>query len=181
MNTEELTKTLLATTYTKAQSLRRLRLIQDFLNFWVFTPHDQAESTQKISEFIANETNITPADQQWALQFFTDFVPRIGNLSDQLHRNQVLSTLQQAEENLAKTEILKLYIPFDMPGDQILRLGQWVKTNISPLVLMELHFNGELLAGCAMSWKGVYRDYSLGGQIAQNRAEILQSLTSFKR
>lgn len=181
MNTEELTKTLLATTYTKAQSLRRLRLIQDFLNYWVFTPHDQNEANQKITEFITNETNITPADQQWAIQFFTDFVARVGDLSDQMHRTQILSTLEAAQNNIAKTEILKLYIPFDMPGDQLLRLGQWVKTNISPLVLMEIHYNGALLAGCAMSWKGVYRDYSLGGKVAQNRAEIIQSLTTFKR
>jgi|GEM_PF-1730495 len=69
--------------------------------------------------------------------------------------------LEKLHQQISSFSVFQLTIAFD-PNDSTLDvLSLWVKTNISPLTVLDVVCNPHILGGAIISYKGIYKDFSL--------------------
>ena len=152
--------TLIANSYTKPQVIKRLSLLHDFLNFWLFG------SQQNLEEALTQFQQKNP-DSQLTSAFDSTFL-------NQFNRANVTERLKELSDRLNQFKVLTISLPVDFPEDQINQIGQYLRTNFKTQLLIEIKIDPMLIAGVGLSWSGSYRDYSLKAKIAQNRNAILE-------
>lgn len=167
---------LLSKTYTKNQALATLRLIREFLNYLFFDLQLSSEPSGRIDQFLKSQ-NLDPLASQEAKilsqlgdDFYKTFSPK--NLTTQF---------KMMEDALSSIQEVIVHLPFEMPEEEVERLGEWFKKNLGEESLFNLNLDPSLIGGAALSYKGVYRDYSLKQKIAENKVKIIQMLVSFKQ
>lgn len=151
-------KIFLANNYSLSQARKRLLVLRAFLSKRFFNSLDN--------------TNISEQDLAWLNSLGEDFYKNFNKLN-------VYQMLGLLEKELNQIQVLTIYIAFDMPEDQLDQLGVWLRTNTKPNILFEIKHDPNLMAGSALSWKGIYKDYSIKLRIDQNRDAILASFKSF--
>lgn len=151
---------LLALCYTQSEAARALRIIKDYLNqrFFSKPPTPKPPSPQQTSLI-----------NQLGQSFFDHF--QADKLADQI---------TELEEEINQTKLVTIYLPLEMPPQELERLGQWIKANLGAQTLFEPKLDPSLIGGCALSLKGVYKDYSLRQLLKDNHEAVMKSLTSFK-
>lgn len=174
---------LLAETYTKAQLLRRLRVLKDFVDFRLFnlTPDQTKLPLQvQIDLFLALhqkdliELNLLRQEGHWLMSLGQEFFSQF-NLDN---HTQNVRTLEQFADQISP---IIVYLPVELPEKNQLELGSWFKQNLNLKQIFEIQFDGNLIGGCALSFNGTYKDYSLKSKIDQNKDKIISSLKEFKR
>lgn len=152
--------TLLQTTYSLSLLKYRLRILRSYFNQIFFNP--------------ASQEPLTPQDTAWLQSLPKTFL-------EQFNKNNLSQIIAGIEGNISKLQILTLYLPFEI-NDQITgNLGQKVRTTFNQLLLLDIKYDPNLIAGCALVWKGIYKDYSLKAKIEQEKAQILDSFKKFSR
>lgn len=85
------------------------------------------------------------------------------------------------ENNISKLQVLILYLPFEVNDRIVEQIGQKTRIIFSQLLLLDIKYDPSLIAGCALVWKGILRDYSLKAKIEQEKAQILESFKKYLR
>lgn len=152
----DLITTFFSTTYTLSQARVRLRLLRDYL----------------MNYFFKNDKS-APKDP-WLAQLGDDFY-------NEFSANNTYQKLQKIERAIAATDPLVLSVAFAMPDWEVDKLGLWFRQNVGGLVLYDIRFDPNLIAGCSLSWHGVFKDYSLRALINQQKDKIFADLKSFKK
>lgn len=168
---DDLVSAILATTYTKSQLLRRVRLLKDFISYRLFNEGGSGKDfATSVEEFIKSQ-NIT---DNWLAslgeQYLGSFTPE--NFNDQF---------KKLESALSATKSIIVYLPVELSERDIEEIGRWFKQNLGPQALFEVSFDADLIGGCALSYKGIYKDYSIRANIKANQKAILDSLKEFKQ
>lgn len=78
----------------------------------------------------------------------------------------------KAKAELAKVEPLYLYLPIELEEKELKKIVVKLREDYGKNFLLEPKFQGDLIGGCAMSYNGIYKDYSLHNKIVQNREKI---------
>jgi len=86
---------------------------------------------------------------------------------------------EEIEKNLAKANILNVYLPFETNSQIAATLGQYMRKLFDRVILFDIKLDPSLIAGCALSWQGIYKDYSLRKKIADNRIQLMESFKKF--
>ena len=73
-------------------------------------------------------------------------------------------------------QIRIIFIPFELPEEGMAALGQRMRRLFGKNFLAEIKLDPNLLAGAALVWDGVYKDYSLREKIEDNRERIIKTL-----
>lgn len=189
--------TILKNTYTKNQALKRLRLLKDFLNFVFFektqalSPQLSANSQQSGSLNFESEAVLKSDLEEFRKIVFAkdnpedlkelDFLAKldskfyVGFDHNNLHRQ-----LEELEKQILGVKTVVLYIPFELPTQELEKLGAWFKYNLGVNSLFEITFDPSLIGGCALSLNGAYKDYSLKARINENKDSINKILLGFK-
>lgn len=81
------------------------------------------------------------------------------------HSPKTDEAFQKAEKEIREIEPLVIFLPFDLPEEKIPQLGALVRQNFGPKFLMEIKYDPSLIAGAALAWKGIYKDYSVKSKI----------------
>ena len=149
MTSDQLLDAMLATTYAKADLLRRLRLIREYLEQRFFTPGEKKD----LSQFLAAQN--VPADEQtlirgWGDGFFQSFT-----------KDNAYDYLGQMTTRVKDLPTVNMYVPIPFDSAQSTKVGQWVRANVDREALVEFHVETSAFGGCAFAWNGVYYDYSL--------------------
>lgn len=182
MNDTQITK-LLSETYTKDQLLKRLRVIKDFISFRLFnlTPEQnklplpaQVELFLALHQKDIIELNILRLEGNWAVSLKEEFY-------NQFTLDNYQGLFKALDQISAQVNPIIVYLPIELPEKDRFSLGSWFKQNLGLTTLFELQFDANLIGGCALSFKGTYKDYSLRSKISQNQAQIISSLKEFKR
>lgn len=148
---DELWEKFLIDTYTKEQALRRSLLLKEDLNHRFFSS----------SQTITNTNTEDQSDLQWLKNMTQNY--------DQLfNKDNFLSKLLKLEKELAGLTVLTLFLPFTLPVEELPSLGQLVRKKFHPQLLLDIKYDPSLIGGCALAWKGVYKDYSLKTKIETN-------------
>lgn len=141
---DELLEKFLIDTYTKEQALRRSLLFKEDLNHHFFSP----------SQTITNVNTEDQSDLQW-LKNMTQ------NYNQFFNKDNFLPKLVKLEKELESLIILTLFLPFTLPAEELSSLGELVRKKFHPQLLLDIKYDPSLIGGCALAWKGVYKDYSL--------------------
>jgi len=66
----------------------------------------------------------------------------------------------EARKKIDSLEPLHLFLPKEIPDEELEKIANYLRESNKNL-LLEIKIEPELLGGCALSYKGVYKDYSL--------------------
>lgn len=145
---------ILSDTYTQTDALRRLRLIKYLALQKLF-----GSSKEK-------EEEISPEDSAW--------------LSTQdktlalLTRENVYEETEAVTDKILSINPLVVYLPFELLYQEVQKLGRRLRTTYGKNFLVEVKIDPNLIAGCALVWNGIYKDYSLRQKIQEQKEKILQ-------
>lgn len=157
---DQIINTILQNTYTLSQFKKRLQILQSTFQ-------------QQFFHSLITE-NLTPKDNQWLQSLPKSFM-------DAFNKDNLTQNLSSLSSKINSTPILTVYLPIDVSDEVLDQIGNKVRQNFGANLLLDVKYNPILIAGCALSWKGIYKDYSLHSKIAERRLAILQSFKKFLR
>ena len=147
-------------TYTLSTLRHRVRVLKNYLINKMFTQDDE------------NKHQIDPEDLVWLEGLGTDFL-------NSFNKDNTYPIFSQIDQSLEKISPLVIYLPFPT-NDQIqIHLGEFIRKAFSKNLIFDTKFDPNLIAGCALSWQGIYRDYSLRKKIVDNRNQLLQNFKKY--
>lgn len=143
---------------TFSQLNRRMRVLKGFIEKRLY-------GSAKVED-------LTPEDQAWLGSLDQNF---ISNFTPQ-NSSQIFENI---EEEILKISPLVVYIPFEMPAENLSEFGSYLKGSFGSKILFELRYDPTLIAGCALVWKGQLKDYSLRARISESKKEIFSTFKSY--
>lgn len=160
-DTKNLFEQILETTFTTSQLTRRIRSLRYYITNRLYSPN-KAQLPQSINE----------EDLYWLVE-----------LGENFYKNFTKSNTNQILENFynqaKSTKTFLMYIPFDMPPEEMLALGQKLRQNYAPNLLLDIKHDPELIGGPALIINGKYIDLSMRKKIEDNKNTIVARIREF--
>lgn len=149
-----------------------------------FTPHDLSHKVGVLKNYLIsklfsreNQITLSASDIKYINSLGKEFL-------NQFNKDNIYPIFDQIEAEVKKLSSLVIYLPLEIPDQEIINLGTKLRSDFGEKFIFEIRLDPTLIAGCALVWKGMYKDYSLKAKIAENRAQILASFkqteSSFK-
>ncbi|MDD2823557.1 MAG: F0F1 ATP synthase subunit delta [Candidatus Daviesbacteria bacterium] len=91
----------------------------------------------------------------------------------------IYSTFEVLEKEIKAIEPLILYLPYELPDEEVAQIGTKLRADYGKKFLMEITIDPSLIAGCALSFRGIYKDYSVKQKITDNKQEILAAFRQY--
>lgn len=154
--------------YTQTDSLRYFRLFKEASVQKLFGSLQDPQSTPRSSEPI----DLSDEEKAWLDKMIT-------STKSSINTKNITQVFSDLEKEIKEVEVLTVFIPFEMPRDEVKRLGMYLRQTYGSKFLMELKYDPKLIAGCAFSWKGIYKDYSLHQRMLDNQNQILQTIKKY--
>lgn len=153
----DLLNIILNDTFSQAQLKHHLLILRSHLSQKIF----------------GSEAQFSPADVNWL-----NSLPQ--NFFSQFNNQNAYQLLDALDAEAKKITPLVIYLAFEADEGTILQICNFARTALQkPDLILDVKFNPLLIAGCSLSWKGIYKDYSLKAKIDQRKEEILQSFKKF--
>lgn len=127
--------------------------------------------------FGGRDTNgaVAPEDLNWLKSLPTSFY-------QQFNKDNVYKIFADLDSQTAKLPVLTLYLTFEPDEVSLSQISAYIKQNFPvSALLLDIKLDPNLIAGTALVWKGVYKDYSLRSKIEGRKGEILQEFKKFLR
>lgn len=157
---DEMLNVILKDTYTQTQLKHRVRILKSYIEQVLFAG--------------VNEPLNQP-DLGWLKSLPADFYQKFN-------KDDAAGIFAKLEQDLAKLAVLTVHLPFDADETVHSQLGSFARRTFGQtILLLDIKYDPSLIAGCALSWKGIYKDYSLKAKIGEKKAEILQSIGKYLR
>lgn len=156
---DEILAIILKDTYSLSQLKHRLRILKSSL-LKVF--------------FGGQDLSFSPAELNWLKSLPNQFYQKFNK--DNVY--QIFAEIEKETNNL---KTLTMYLTFEPDEATLSQLGNYVRANFSQTLVLDIKLNPTLIAGTALVWNGVYRDYSLKAKLESKKAEILQEFKRFLR
>lgn len=173
MAPEEQIKVILANTYSTAEFARRLGLLREFFEHELFSGHAQEGSRKDtFKKFLAEDNNEQNADAASMLQWS-------DALFDVFDAARLQEQFRLLEERMQSLPVLQLYLPVDIPANELQKIGKWARTNLKEDMLLEIKIDRSTLGGCGFVWNGTYHDLSLHNLIKQHEGDIRKMIESY--
>lgn len=119
-----------------------------------------------------NTNLLDPSDLNWLKSLPPDLTGGINTTN----LNQVFSDI---DNKITKIDVLTMYLPFEITQKDANDLGLKTRIILGKILLLDIKYNPSLIAGTALVFKGIYKDYSLKARIDQKKSDILQSFKKF--
>lgn len=111
--------------------------------------------------------NSDPLDKHWLESFDPKMLSEVTN--DQF--NSIKLYIDTFINNIPPLSIYFVFLP---EPPQIKEVGNWLRKNLNnPKLIFDIKVDPSLIGGCAVVYKGVYRDYSLKAKISEHKEEII--------
>ncbi len=149
-------------TYTLTDAIRRIKAVRQFILNQVFA--------SAIGQFTAANEVDTAWLSSLGADFYAQFTPQ-----------NVYTLMDNAERELNKIPVLNIYLPFEIPQGEIVRVGGKLRTDYGKNFLVDFKIDPNLIAGCALVWNSVYKDYSVRQRIEDNRPAIINIIRGYLR
>lgn len=158
---------ILKDTYSTTQLKHRLRILKAELvsQFFGGGPEDG---------YNLDVSNLFPQDQNWLKSLPADFYKKFN-------KNNVYKIFSDLESKISNIPTLTLYLTFEPDESTLEQIGNFARKMFGPNLMLDIKLDLTLIAGAALGWKGVLRDYSIKTQIEAKKGEILESFKRFLR
>ncbi len=152
---------IITNTYTVKTLKNRVRFLRSYLN------------RAKFDQNPNKEQNLSPEELIWIESLAEEHLLDVDTKS-------VSPMMDELDEMVEKTEALTVYFPFDPPSEEIDTLGSWMRSNFGKSeLIMDIKYDPALIGGCALVWKGLYRDFSVRKKIQDEKQQILDSFRKY--
>ncbi len=122
-----------------------------------------------------NETSFpSPQEMLWLKSLPQDFYQKFN-------KDNVYQIFSDLDKEIAKLPILTICLTFEPDDTTLSNLGTFTRKMFGPSFMLDIKLEPRLIAGAALIWKGVYKDYSLRQRIEEKKIEISQSFKKFLR
>lgn len=157
---DNLLNTILKDTYTLTQFKKRLRLLQSYFQ-------------QKFFNAAQNEP-LDLRDDLWLNSLPKSFL-------DGFNKNNLSEIMADLTNKINLMPVVTIFLGFEASEEILNQIGIKVRNLFGQGLILDIKYNPALIAGCSLSWKGIYRDYSLHSRIIERKLPILQSFKRFLR
>ncbi|MEK7617424.1 MAG: hypothetical protein AAB414_05220 [Patescibacteria group bacterium] len=148
---------ILKDTFTELQLKHRLKVLKSHLLKALFGGKEQ---------FLSRE------DLNW--------LSSVSQTLQTFHKDNVYQILEELESQSSQLPLLTIYLPVASTDNICLQIASMArKTFQNPKIILSAKYDPNLIAGCALVWKGVYRDYSLRVKIEEKKEELLGNFKKF--
>lgn len=154
--TQDIIDHMLANTYTQTDALRRIGMLKDIVVAKIFAATRPGPDYQDPWLNLLNPK---------ILQYFT--------------KDNVYKLFDEIKGEIKKIEPLVVRLPFEIPEAELADLGSRLRKSYGKNFLVEIKYDPSLIAGAHFSFKGVYKDYSIRQEIADNRQAIIGMLKNY--
>ena len=148
---------ILESTYTMSDLKHRVRILKNYLETKIYSKTSNEE--------------IIPADSNWIISLPKDFL-------DQFNKDNISDTFENLEQAINKIAPLVIYLSIDLNEQVKSKISTWLRQNLTQKIIFETRFDPSLIGGIALTFNGIYKDYSLRARINEQREIIL---TEFKK
>lgn len=152
--------TILKDTYTLTQLKHRLNILKFYL----------------LNSFFGGQAqeSWSPPDLNWLKSLPTP-------IYQQFNKDNVYQIFTDLESKINQFQPLIIYLTFEPDDAAMAQIGAFARKTFKDLLLLDTKFDPNLIAGAALVWKGVYKDYSLRAKIEESKLEMLDSFKKFLR
>lgn len=155
----EILPTILKDTFTLIQLRHRLKVLKSHLLKALFGGKDQYLISREDLNWLATLPQT----------FFKNFT-----------KDNVYKILDDIQKRCDQLPALTIYLPIEAGDNICLQIGSYARQSFAnSQILLDTKFDQSLIAGCALVWRGMYRDYSLRAKIESKKEEILGSFKKF--
>ncbi len=151
---------LLEDTYSLNSLKKKVRALKDSLTEEFFGTGDH------------DKLALDPQDREWLKSLPIDYL----KLFKKEEFNEIFRSLEKDLESLTP---LTVYLAFDPEAKEVKEIGEFIRRTFSKELLIDIKLDASLIGGCALIWKGVYKDYSLKGKLQEKKADMLNSFKSY--
>lgn len=172
MDERALLDIILSNTYTRSDFQHRIKLLQEFLEFRLFQIHANSNLLVLLNEFINLKKE--SRDEFSALNFWN-----LKDFFESFHQNNLYSILKNVVDQEKKLPYVVVYLPFLPPIYEIPKLGRWLRSNIKPNIMLDIKHDPKLIGGCALVYRGAYRDFSLRYYLEKSKKTIKKVINEY--
>lgn len=104
-----------------------------------------------------------------------------ATLLSQFNKDNLSSVFTNLEAEISKLPTLTIYLTFESDDSSLQQVGTFARKMFGSKLLLGIRYDPKLIAGAALVWKGMYRDYSLRTRIEEKKGIILQQFKKFLR
>jgi hypothetical protein len=158
---EELFKAILTNTYTARKLQKRVRVLKMYMLGKIYNSTIQPLDESEMEE-----------EKAWFESINFNFVSEIT-------KDNVYQIFASLEGRIKSIPLLTVYVAFDMPQEEITRLGKALRQVYGEQFLFDIKFDPNVIGGAAFVWNGVYRDFSVRSMIESRKKEILSEFRTF--
>lgn len=166
---EKVLNKILENTYTLMEVRRRVNVLKTYLVFKLFDTQNEVD-----------EVNI---QSKMSAQFNAEDISWLEDLDkrpfEQLNHNNIYIVFNKIEQMINQSSVLNVYLPFEVNSQIKTIFGQHMRKLFGKVILFDIKYDPNIIAGCALSWQGIYRDYSLRKRIQDNKALLLQNFKKY--
>lgn len=156
---DQILDTILKNTFSLTSLKHRLRILKSYLEANLFGSKETEAPIKEDSDWLKT---LPPP-------FYQNF-----------NKDNVYQIFSQLEHKISQYAVLIIYLTFVADEAVLSQIGQKArKTFANPALLLDVKYDPKLIAGTALSWKGMYKDYSLHSRIEEKRGDILESFKKF--
>lgn len=153
----DLLNIILNDTFTQTGLKHNLLILRAFLSQKIF----------------GSQSQFAPNDLNWL-----NTLPE--NFYQQFNSQNAYQLLEELTKQTQKITPLVVYLAFETDKGTVAQICSFARQTFQkPDLILDIKVNPLLIAGCSLSWKGVYKDYSLKSKIDERKDEILQSFKKF--
>ena len=146
-------------TFTQTQLRHRMRVLKSHLLKALFGSQDEGK--------------LSSADLTWLGSLPEEFLK--GFNKDSIYK--IFDDLNKQIDNIP---VLTVYMAIPSSDNVNLQIGAYVRKAFgNPNLVIDSKYDPNLIAGAAVAWKGMYRDYSLRSTIDARKEDILGSFKKY--
>lgn len=154
-------------TYTRADMLRRIRILRQYFEFRYFLGHTDSDFAS-----FAQSASLGEYDTQALVSLGEEFYASFTRENAYM----LLDTLLERAKTAAG---IHLYLPFVPDDRELLRLGEWMRKNAGVTAMLDLRCDGSLVGGFAMVRGDRYLDFTVRYFLDKQRASITSILDRY--
>jgi len=154
---ERIINEILKDTYTVDILRKRIQIIKLILERQIYRPNT--------GEVQKNDIEIS--QEKWLEKFDKNLLSGMNS--------QMYSSLTERIEKFIESIVpLTIYLVIVPDEDMVQKIGIWLRQNLNqPRLVFDYKIDPRLIGGCAIVYKGVYKDLSLRAKISDNKEKIM--------
>lgn len=167
----KLLTTILGNTFRQSDLKHRLVLLRQFLEFRFFKAHKNENLVFQLNEFFVSKKESRDefnALNSWGYSFFSQF-----------NKENSYKNLDAIEVAVQTLPVMTVYLPLELPIYEIPKLGAWLRLNVADNLIFDLKIDRALIGGCALAYRGNYRDFSLKFYLEKNKAAVKRVIEDY--